>query len=113
VSIIRARQLRSAMPPMEAKLWLRLKALRSEGYHFRRQAPFRGYYLDFVCFSRRLVVELDGAQHGESDQWRHDRVRDQVIEGEGFTVLRFWNHQVRENVGGVMHNIRLALGAPV
>jgi very-short-patch-repair endonuclease len=101
------------MPPMEAKLWLRLRALRAEGYHFRRQAPFRGYFLDFVCFSRRLVVELDGAQHGDDDQWRHDRIRDQVIEGEGFTVLRFWNHQVRENVDGVMHNIRLALGAPV
>jgi len=98
---------------MEVKLWSRLKTLRAEGYHFRRQAPFRGYYLDFVCFSRRLVVELDGAQHGEDVQIEHDQVRDLVVRRSGFTVLRFYNHQVRENVDGVMHNIRLALGAPV
>jgi very-short-patch-repair endonuclease len=98
---------------MEAKLWSRLKLLRAEGFHFRRQAPFRGYYLDFVCFSRKLVVELDGTTHADDSQIAHDAVRDVVVRREGFTVLRFFNHQVRENIDGVMHNVRLALGAPV
>ena len=98
---------------MEAKLWSRLRLLRGEGLHFRRQAPFRGYYLDFVCFSRKLVVELDGATHAEDPQMAHDAVRDAVVRREGFTVLRFFNHQVRENIDGVMHNIRLSLGASV
>jgi very-short-patch-repair endonuclease len=40
-----------------------LKRLRERGFHFRRQRPFRAYYLDFVCFDRRLVVEVDGGQH--------------------------------------------------
>ncbi|MES2033752.1 MAG: endonuclease domain-containing protein [Pseudomonadota bacterium] len=99
------------MPPMEVKLWKRLRMLRAEGFHFRRQAPFRGYYLDFVCFSRRLVVELDGGQHSDNAQLAHDAVRDAVIRREGFTVLRFWNGAVRDNIDGVMHSIRLALGA--
>jgi very-short-patch-repair endonuclease len=52
-------------------------------FHIRRQAPFRGYFLDFVCFERRLVVELDGSQHGEDDQADHDFVRDLVLKREG------------------------------
>jgi very-short-patch-repair endonuclease len=98
---------------MEAKLWSRLKLLRAEGFHFRRQAPFRGYYLDFVCFSRKLVVELDGTTHADDSQIAYDAVRDVVVRREGFTVLRFFNHQVRENIDGVMHKVRLALCAPV
>jgi len=98
---------------MEVKLWSRLKHLRAEGFHFRRQAPFRAYFLDFVCYRQRLVIEVDGAQHTEDAQWEHDRMRDQLLEREGFRILRFWTHQIRENIDGVMHNIRLALGAPV
>lgn len=97
------------MTLQERRLWLRLKQLRAEGFHIRRQAPFRGYYLDFVCFDRRVVVELDGGVHGEDWQAAHDRARDAVLKREGFQVLRFWNHQVHENISGVMHNIRLAL----
>ncbi|MGI9169806.1 MAG: endonuclease domain-containing protein, partial [Caulobacteraceae bacterium] len=55
----RARELRKALTPQEARLWPRLRALRVNGFHFRRQAPF----LDFVCFKRKLVVEIDGGQH--------------------------------------------------
>ncbi|MFZ4605936.1 MAG: endonuclease domain-containing protein [Caulobacter sp.] len=101
------------MTPVEVRLWKRLKVMRAEGFHFRRQAPFRGYFLDFVCFSRRVVIELDGSQHGEGLQEAHDAVRDAVLKREGFRVLRFWNRQARENMDGVIHNIRLALGADV
>jgi very-short-patch-repair endonuclease len=99
------------MTEMEVYLWSRLKKLRAEGYHFRRQAPFLGYYLDFVCFSRRLVVEVDGGQHADGPQADHDFVRDKILKRKGFTVLRFWNRSVRENMDGVMHAIRTALGA--
>lgn len=98
---------------MEVKLWSRLKKLRAEGYRFRRQAPFRGYYLDFVCFSRRLVIEVDGGQHGEDAGRAHDGVRDAVLRREGFFVLRFWNSAVRENIDGVMRGVREALGARI
>jgi very-short-patch-repair endonuclease len=70
------------MTKAEVRLWFRLKQIRSEGIHFRRQAPFRGYYLDFVCFSRRLVIELNGWRHAEDEGLAHDMVRGAVLAGK-------------------------------
>ena len=97
------------MSPPEVLLWSRLKRLRAQGYHFRRQAPFRGCYLDFVCFGRRLVIEVDGAQHAEDEAVRHDAVRDAVLRREDFQVLRFWAGSVMSDIGGVMDAIADAL----
>ena len=108
-SAFRARELRNAMTEPEVILWSRLKRLRAEGFHIRRQAPFRGYYLDFVCFERRLVIEVDGGRHSEGEQVAHDAVRDAVLRREGFRVLRIWNTEVRQNLHGVMASIRAAL----
>jgi very-short-patch-repair endonuclease len=105
----RARELRNAMTEPEVILWSRLKRLRAAGFHFRRQVPFRGYYLDFTCFERRVVIEVDGGHHGEDEQAAHDAVRDAVLEREGFRVLRFWNSEVRQNLDGVMYSIMAAL----
>jgi very-short-patch-repair endonuclease len=110
MSISRARELRKALTPQEARLWSRLRGLRrSHGFHIRRQAPFRGYYLDFVCFDRRLVVEIDGGQHGSEEGAARDAIRDSVLTGESFQVLRFWNREVNENIDGVMETIVRAL----
>jgi very-short-patch-repair endonuclease len=103
--------MRQTMSEAEVKLWARLKRLRERGFHIRRQAPFRGYYLDFVCFSRRLVVEVDGAQHGEDAQAAHDEVRDRVLASEGFRVMRFWASRVHREIDDVMDAIVLALEA--
>jgi len=108
----RARDLRNSMTEPEVMLWSRLKRLRDEGVRFRRQAPFRGYILDFVCFSRKLVVEVDGGSHGADAKIEHDQLRDSVLQREGFLVLRFWNGAVRTNLDGVMYSIRDALAAP-
>jgi very-short-patch-repair endonuclease len=105
----RARNLRNNMTEPEVFLWARLKRLHAEGYHFRRQRPFKGYFLDFVCIDRKLVVELDGGHHNEPRQLEHDGVRDAVLARHGFLVLRFPNSAVRTNVDGVMHTIRMAL----
>jgi len=98
------------MTEPEVRLWARLKRLHDAGYHFRRQRPFRGYYLDFVCIDRKLVVEVDGAQHNGPRQAEHDGVRDAVLQKAGYTVLRFPNSAVRTNIDGVMRTIRVALG---
>jgi very-short-patch-repair endonuclease len=67
------------MTKAEVRLWMRLKRMRADGCHFRRQAPFRGYFLDFVCFGRKLVIELDGWRHAEAGQAQHDNGRDAVL----------------------------------
>ena len=94
----RARAMRKTMTPPEARMWANLKRLRGEGFHFRRQAPFKGYYLDFVCFKRRLVIEVDGQVHQLDEQIRHDRIRDAVLAKEGFVTLRFDNAAIRDNI---------------
>jgi very-short-patch-repair endonuclease len=109
--IARARDLRRNMSEPEVMLWSRLRRLRDRGFRVRRQFPFRGYFLDFVCLSRRLVIEVDGFQHGGDRQVEHDAVRDRILEREGFRVLRFWASDVRRNLSGVMDQIVLALEA--
>jgi very-short-patch-repair endonuclease len=104
--IARARALRKAMTPAEARLWGRLREFRREGFQFRRQAPLRGCILDFVCFGRRLIVEVDGASHDNDDRAR-DRVRDAVLAREGFLTLRFSNLDVRDGIEGVIDKVRL------
>ena len=101
-----ARSLRKRMTPQEAKLWVHLRQWRERGYHFRRQSPLQGYIVDFVCLKSRLVVEVDGGQHGHHGHALRDRERDAVLrEREGFRVLRVWNNEIDRNLRGVLDTI--------
>jgi very-short-patch-repair endonuclease len=97
----------------EPEVWLRarLKRLHAQGFHFRRQRPFHGYYLDFVCIDHLLVVEVDGGQHNDPLQAEHDGVRDVVLKRAGYLVMRFSNSAVRTDIDSVMDAIVLALEA--
>ena len=108
----RGRELRKSLTPQEARLWLQLRAMRAEGFHFRRQAPLLGFFLDFVCFKHRLVIEVDGSQHAESVQAEHDAMRDAILRRRGFHTLRFWNSDINTNLDGVMQMIQRALDRP-
>jgi very-short-patch-repair endonuclease len=109
--IARARDLRRNMSEPEIILWSRLRRLRDRGFHIRRQYPFRGYYLDFACLSRRLAIEVDGAQHNDDRQAEHDAVRDRILERHGFRVIRVSAGEVRRNLSSVMDHIVLTLEA--
>jgi very-short-patch-repair endonuclease len=100
-----ARKLRKRMTPQEVKLWVRLRALRPRGFHFRRQAPLEGYIVDFVCFRKKLVVEVDGGQHGEAGQKYSDTARDEKLSRAGFRIMRLWNNDLDENIDGVTAEI--------
>ncbi len=107
-----ARRLRKSMTPQETKLWVHLRQLRDRGFHFRRQSPRLDYILDFVCLKHRLVVEVDGSQHGW--QTAYDAQRDRrLTERGGFRVLRFWNSDIDRNLSGVMQVILEALESDV
>ena len=110
VSIERSRQLRKTMTPEEVRLWIQLRHLRTDGFHFRRQTPLLGYYPDFVCLRHKLIVELDGSHHGDDpDQATHDERRDQRLSAVGFRVIRFQNGEVWENLDGLLATIMGAL----
>ncbi|MBY0532714.1 MAG: DUF559 domain-containing protein [Xanthobacteraceae bacterium] len=108
-----ARKLRNELTPHERKLWRRLRALWfSHGFHFRRQAPIDNFIVDFVCFDQRLVIEVDGGQHGMSAFVSKDMARDEYLTRHNFCVLRFWNSEVDANLDGVMERLLLILTAP-
>jgi len=101
-SVDRARDLRRNATEAEKRL---LRALR-EAFptaKFRYQVPYSPYFVDFLSFGAKLIVEVDGGQHGEAATY--DAARTCFLEGEGYRVLRFWNNDVLANTDGVIETI--------
>jgi very-short-patch-repair endonuclease len=86
----------------ERKLWHALRDRRLDGLKFRRQVPIGNYIVDFICIEAKLIVEADGGQHAENT---YDGERDDWLKAQGFTVLRFWNSEILNNIEGVMETI--------
>ena len=105
-NIGRARQLRQGDNMAEALLWNELKAKRLGGYKFVRQVPIGPYFADFACRSGRLVVELDGSQHADSE---YDRRRDAFMRAQGYSVIRFWSSDALKNLESVCMTILAVL----
>jgi very-short-patch-repair endonuclease len=105
----RARELRRMQTEVERRLWLRLRDRRLGGFKFRRQAAIGPYFADFAALDRKLVVELDGAQHLDRAS---DRKRDAYLADNGYRILRFWNHEILDDLNGVLERIRCALNDP-
>ncbi len=104
-----AKALRANMTDAERRLWYLLRAYRFNGVKIKRQAPIGPYIVDFVSFERRLIFEVDGGQHADSEA---DQRRTRWLEGEGFRVLRFWNNEVLKNTSGVLETILSAIADP-
>jgi len=105
--LARARTLRRQSSDAESVLWRHLRARRLLGYKFRRQVVMEPYIVDFVCLEVRLIIEADGGQH--SNQVTYDTRRTAVLEGMGYRVMRFWNHEVLGELQSVLEQIRTAL----
>ncbi|MFY9260447.1 MAG: endonuclease domain-containing protein [Gallionella sp.] len=102
-----AKTLRSHQTDAELRLWYHLRAHRFLDFKFKRQKPIGNYIVDFVCLEKKLIVELDGGQHGE--QMQYDQVRDAWLRGQGYRVLRFWNNDVMQQLESVLEGILTAL----
>jgi len=92
----KARELRKNSTDAERVLWQQLRAHQLVGYKFRRQQPMGRYIVDFVCFEKHVIIELDGGQHAE--QVVSDAERSAWLQSQGFRVLRFWDHEVLTDV---------------
>ncbi len=102
-----AKRMRSAMTDAELKLWNELRAHRLMGLSFRRQVPIAGYIVDFACPTHRLVVEVDGSQHGQDMDLRYDENRTKRLKQDGWTILRFWNDDILRDIDNVcLHIVR-------
>lgn len=102
-SRVKARELRRNSTDAERVLWNILRRRQVSGLRFRRQAPIGPYIVDFVCLENRLVIEVDGGQHGE--RLGYDAGRTAWLEDEGYRVIRFWNNQVLEEMEAVKDKI--------
>lgn len=103
-----ARSLRKRPTEAEKLLWRYLSGKQLQGLKFRRQEPIGDYIVDFVCFSKRLIIEVDGGQHAIERE--KDITRDEWLLSQGFKVLRFWNNEVLRNLEGVSDVILRELG---
>ena len=105
----RSRDLRRNATDAERKLWKHLRQKQLDGIHFRRQVPIGPYFADFLSHQHKLIIELDGGQHGSPDQIDYDEERRAHLNNQGFKVLRFWNNDVMSNLEGVLTSIRVAI----
>ena len=106
---IKARKLRKNLTEAERTLWKYLRLRQFDGNKFRRQQPIGKYIVDFVCFEKKLIVEVDGGQHNE--QVIYDSERNEWLKKQGFRILRFWNNQVLKEIDGVEGRIMEALSS--
>ena len=102
--------MRRVMTDAELKLWNELRAHRLMGLSFRRQMPIAGYIVDFACAEHKLIVEVDGSQHGGNNALAYDAERTARLEALGWTVLRVWNDEVLRNIDAVCDAIVRTVG---
>jgi very-short-patch-repair endonuclease len=97
-----AKKMRREPTDAEAAMWRLLRHRQLAHLKFRRQAPFRKFILDFVCFEKRIVIEIDGSQHLSSSR---DAERDALLMDEGFLIARYWNNDVLQRPTAVLDDI--------
>ena len=103
----RAIKLRKDLTPAEGKLWSRIHHDDQLGVNFRRQHAIGNYIPDFCSPKAKLIIELDGSQHLEQEEY--DMERTEYLESQGYKVIRFWNNDVMNNTEGVILAIMYAL----
>ncbi len=102
-----ARSLRKNQTDAERTIWQQLRNRQLLDCKFRRQQVIGPFIVDFVCLEPKLVIEIDGGQH--ADRQEYDQSRSHYLEQSGYRVLRFWNNEVLRDTPAVMEAIRLTL----
>lgn len=101
----RSKNLRENSTTPEEILWYYLRDRRFLGLKFRRQVPFEKYIVDFVCYEKKLIIELDGSQHLEDKNLKRDEKRDAFLREQNFTILRFYNTDIFNNLESVLEEL--------
>ena len=104
----RAQELRKNATPQESRLWFGF--LRKHPVRFTRQKPIGSYIVDFLCPSKKLVIEIDGGQHFSDDGIEYDKARTAYLESLGLQVMRFTNTEINTSFDSVCLAIQTTLG---
>jgi very-short-patch-repair endonuclease len=105
----RAKRMRREPTAAEAKLWGALRNRSLAGFKFYRQVPVGPYIVDFINHEFGVVIEVDGATHGDADEVARDEKRSAFLQSKGLHVHRVGNLDVFENMGGVCDGILLVM----
>jgi len=108
-AIARARHLRRNMTKAETVLWAEVRKL---GLGFRRQAPIKGFIVDFVHHRSAVIIELDGGVHDDQAAQLHDLERTAWLESQGYRVMRFQNADVLADAQAIAQLIATAIRYP-
>ncbi|OAL81256.1 DNA methyltransferase [Acinetobacter sp. SFB] len=100
-----AKSMRQSATDAEHLMWQLLRAKQFMNLKFRRQHVIAPYIMDFYCHEIGLVIELDGGQHGTADAIEYDAERSKFLEALGLKVVRYWNHEVLNQVDSVLENL--------
>jgi very-short-patch-repair endonuclease len=101
-----AKQLRKRQTEAEKRLWFKLRDKQLKDVKFRRQVPIGNYIVDFVSFEKKLIIEIDGNPHRETQTRVNDTQRSLWLQEQGFKVLRFWNSEIENNLDKVVRKIK-------
>ena len=107
-----ARRLRRESTEAEKLLWSYLRRKSLFGFKFRRQEQIGDYIVDFVCYEKKLIIELDGGHHNRDEIKTNDDKRQKWLESQRFNVIRFWNNDVIKNIEGVLQKIKQNIPSP-
>jgi len=102
--------MRRAPTEAERKLWGYLRNRSLGGHKFYRQVPVGPYVIDFIRHEFGVVIEVDGATHGDADEIAPDERRSAYLEKQGLRVHRVNNTDVFQDILGVCECI-LAAGS--
>lgn len=102
-----ARQLRKSQTDTEKIMWKLLRDRRFQGIKFRRQHVVKGFVADFCCHTLKFIIEIDGWVHDK--QKDYDKVRENILRSKGYTIIRFKNDEVVENLSKVCERLERAL----
>ncbi len=103
------RRLRTALTPAETLLWNKLRSKQCHSFKFRRQHAIGPFIVDFFCPEQGLVVEIDGDVHAEQTKIAQDRQRERYLRSLGLQVIRYTNHEVLNNLNGVLEHLLAVL----
>ena len=104
-SLNNAKDLRSNQTDCENILWNNIRAKMLNNIKFRRQVPIGKYIVDFINLQTKLIIELDGSQHIEEKNIEYDNIRKNFLNKNGYTIIRFFNNEIIENLDNVLNVI--------
>ena len=103
----KAQELRKNITPQEKKLWNIIRNRQFFGYYFRRQFVIAPYIVDFICREQKIIIEIDGSQHLQPHEAEYDKKRTEYLISLGYTVVRFFNNEIDNNIVGVYEQLKI------